>query len=148
MNTLSNSGNTSQLQSSAHHESVKFLNFSALRLDYNSRCLLCIFPLRSAHFGPVLRLWDPVSRPPRLHPVRIQLVYLFQRQPFGFGNKKVRKYKTAETRRTPDEKYFDSKTGIARACVNEIWYAIADHPVPQPVGSSRHRHRFCTNTLS
>ena len=100
-----------------------------------------------AFFGPVMRLRNPVRRPPWLDAIIVQFVDLFEGKAFGFGDEEVCKEETAKTCRTPDEKHLDSEASVTRATLDEIRGGVSDSPVPQPIGRSGHRHRFGTDAL-
>src|SRR5579859_4029764 len=101
-----------------------------------------------ALLNPVVRFWHPSGGLPGLDAVIVQLINLFKRQALGLRNEKVGEDKTAEASTSPDEKYLGAQSRISWSLFDQIRGGIANSPIPEPVGSCRHRHGFSTNALN
>jgi hypothetical protein len=100
-----------------------------------------------ALLGPMVRFGHPFGGLPGLDSVIVQLIDLFKRQALGFRDAEIGEDETAETRRSPDEKHFDSESSIPGSGLDQVWGGITNTEIPEPIGGSGHGHGFGTNTL-
>ena len=87
---------------------------------------------------PEIRGRFPADALPGHGDLVVELVDLLQRQALGLVDHEVHKGNAPEAARKPDEEDLALEIRVAGAEVHQVWRAVCDGPVEQPVGRRGH----------